>query len=378
MTRKYGTGSLYQRRSDGRWIGRLPDGRGGYEYTTGVERDEVRRRLDEMRKERDRRTSGTRPRGGERVRDLIARYQATVDPLRSRPKTLATNAMAARDHINPAIGSIRVAQLELDDVQRMVDRMIAAGRSPKTVRNTVSILRTILTHAMREGDLDRNVASLAILPEIRRERLPSLTTAQLTRFIEETRGHPLWPAWVLLATTGMRASEMLGLRWSDLGPADTTAAIDGTFRTVVRRDETGRPLGTAFVRQATKTPKSRRTVHLPRLAREAIAVQRAQATSVVVVFARESGAGPMNLAMVNRAFHDELRRLGLPVVRLHSLRHSAAVAMLDGAAGDIRAVSAALGHSKIGTTVDVYGQDADAARKRAASAMDRVMGRKAR
>lgn len=370
--RKYGQGSLYPRSSDGRWIARLPDGRGGYRYATGTDEDAVRRRLEEMRRERDRTTSATH-RGSERLRDVVTRYQATVDPLRSRPKTLRTNAMAARDHILPAMGSIRVRQLELHDVQRLVARMERQGLAPKTIRNTVSILRTILTHAMREGIVDRNVAALAVLPPDRRERLPSLTTDQLRDFIEDTRGEDLWPVWAMLASTGMRVSELLGLRWRDLGPDDATVAITGTFRTVVERDEQGRRTALAFARMPTKTPKSRRTIHLPRLAREAIAKQRTQATSAVVIFARRSGEGPMNTAMVNRAFHDALTRHGYPSVRLHSLRHSSAVAMLDGTAGDLRAVGAVLGHVKLDTTVSVYGAEADNARKRAAAAMDDVM-----
>ena len=372
MTRKYGHGALYRRASDGRWIARLPDGRGGYRYATGTDEDQVRRRLEEMRRERDRTTSAT-PRGGERLRDLVTRYQASVDPLRSRPKTLATNAMAARDHILPALGSIRVRQLELHDVQRMVDRMARQGLSPKTIRNTVSILRTILTHAMREGIVDRNVAALAVLPPVRRERLPSLTTDQLRTFLEVTREDDLWPVWAMLAATGMRASELLGLRWKDIAPGDVSVSIEGTYRTVVERDAEGRRTATVFVRMPTKTPRSRRVVHLPRLAREAIAAQRAQATSAIVVFARKNGQGPMNTAMVNRAFHDALTAHGLPSVRLHSLRHSAAVAMLDGTGGDLRAVGAVLGHASIATTVNQYAADADNARKRMAAAMDRVM-----
>ena len=65
MTRRqYGHGSLYQRGSDGRWIARLPDGRGGYRYLSGTDREDVRRRLEEARRERDR-TRSASPRGGQ-------------------------------------------------------------------------------------------------------------------------------------------------------------------------------------------------------------------------------------------------------------------------------------------------------------------------
>lgn len=119
--------------------------------------------------------------------------------------------------------------------------------------------------------------------------------------------------------------------------------------------------------------KSRRVLHVPALGREALRVQRAQATSAIVVFARADGGGPLNGSWLTRRFHDALTAHGLPSVRIHSLRHSAAVLMLDATGGDIRAVSAVLGHANIQTTVGIYGHEADEARRKAAAAVDGVL-----
>jgi integrase len=371
MARKYGTGSLYRRSDNGRWVGRLPDGRGGYRYFTGTDREDVRKRMDEARRARDRKTSST-PRGGERVRDLVVRYQRDVDPVRNRWKTVKNNAQVARDHIVPTLGSIRVTQLEPGDVQAMVNGMVARGLSVRTAGNAVATLSAMLRHAMREGVLERNVASLVVMPQATTERLPSLTTEQLRAFLAATKGESLWPVWAVLGTTGMRIGELLGLRWRDLGPGDATVTISGQFRTIVTAD------AIVFERQEPKTPKSRRTLHLPDLAREAIRVQRAQGRSIDVVFSRESGHGPMDRAWLSRRFHAALTAHGLPSVRLHSLRHSAIVAYLDATNGDIRAAQAIAGHQSVTTTLDTYGTEADAARKRGAEAFDRMMGREAK
>lgn len=104
---------------------------------------------------------------------------------------------------------------------------------------------------------------------------------------------------------------------------------------------------------------------------------RADARSAVLVFARRDGQ-PMDRSVVTKAFGSALTRHGFPSVRLHSLRHAAAVSMLDVMGGDIRAVSAVLGHASIVTTVSIYGQEADDARRRAAEAMDRAMERRAK
>lgn len=369
--RKYGHGTIFQRGDSGRWVGRLPDGRGGHRYVTGTDREDVRRRLEEARRERDRTTSATR--GGARLRDLVMAYQATVDPVRNRPKTVANNAQHARDHILPAMGNIRVRQLEPRDVQRMVDGIIARGLKPRTAGNVVHTLSAVLRWAMVNGDVDRNVASLVTIPQDRRERLPSLTTAQLAHFLEATREEPLWPVWALLGTTGLRKGELLGLRWKDIGPGDATITVSGQYRTVQERDEDGRRADLVFVREDTKTRTSRRLIHVPALGREALRVQRAQATSAIVVFARADGGGPLNGSWLTRRFHDALTAHGLPLVRIHSLRHSAAVLMLDATGGDIRAVSAVLGHSSVSITNDLYGAEADEARRKAAAAVDGVL-----
>jgi integrase len=368
MARKYGSGALYQRQSDGRWIGRLPDGRGGYRYVSRVDREETRRLLDEMRRERDRSlsASGTR-RGGERLRDLLDRYLGTIAPQRARARTLEGYRQIARDHIIPTIGSIRVAQLDASDAQRLVDTMTAAGHAPSTVRNAITLLSGALRQAMREGGTDRNVASLAVLPRQNRRALPSLTTEQVGAFIEATRGERFWPVWTLAANTGMRISEVLGLRWADV--TGTTVTVAGQWRRAGIVDGE-----MEWHREQPKTEQSRRTVHLPPLGVEALTVAKAAARSPLHVFARSDGA-PVDRSAVTKAFHKALMKHGYPSVRFHSLRHSAASGMLEATGGDLRAVSAVLGHASVNTTVAIYGKEADAARKRAAEAWGRALGK---
>lgn len=368
MGRRYGTGSLYQR-ADGRWIGRLADGRGGHLHVTGTDREDVRKRLDEARRSRDRTATRSTGRGGERVSELMTRYLDTIAPLRNRPKHVHTGKAAQRDHIDPVIGRIRVTQLEVSDVQRVVDRML--GRyAPQTIHNTVRYLSVALRQAQREGTVDRNVARLAVLPSRTRDRLPTLSTADVRRFLAATKGEPLWPVWVLAATTGMRIGEVVGLLWRDVtwdGPEPVAVTVTGQWRRVRIDDETIR-----WDRVEPKTPRSRRTLPLTPMAREALRVQRGRTRSVKTVFTNRFG-DPLDPSVAAATFHRTLLRLGFPDVRLHSLRHTAAVTLLDAMGGDIRAVSATLGHSTIGITVDTYGRDAEDARRRAAEAMARAM-----
>lgn len=368
MSKRYGQGSLFQRQSDGRWVGRITDSRGIPHHVTGTDRDTVRKRLADLRRQLVPTTSASR-RGGERVAEYLDRWLRDVATMRVRPGTVDAHASLIRNHLRPNLGRLRLRDLEPSDVQAMIATMLGQGRAPQTVHNAVRTLSVALGHAHRSGDVERNVARLVVLPSRPRETLPAMDVPELRAFLAATKEHPHWPIWALAFATGMRLGEVLGLRWQDVG--DGSVRVEGTYRRVREGDEI------VWVRQPPKTAKSRREVILPALGVEALRVQKSRATSAKVVFARTDGQ-PLDRSFVSRHFRAELKARGVRLVRFHSLRHSCAQIVLDELGGDIRAVSAMLGHSTIGTTVDIYGGHADAARKRAAEAMNKAWEKRGR
>jgi integrase len=172
----------------------------------------------------------------------------------------------------------------------------------------------------------------------------------------------------------MREGEVLGLRWSD---------VDLVRRTVtVRRSLARTRQGWALAEP--KTPRSRRTIPL---ASEAVAALRRQRTAqkaarvaagsawsndLDLVFTDAAGR-PHKGSNVTKDFAAALRRLALPHVRFHDLRHGAATLML--AAGlDLFTVSRHLGHSTIAITADTYGHLTSDRRRDAADAIEQAIG----
>jgi integrase len=95
--------------------------------------------------------------------------------------------------------------------------------------------------AVRWGLLKRNVAPLADPPTARaaaadrRERIRVWEAEQLATFLDHVHNEHLYALWFVLATTGRRREESLGLRWEDVDPAQTRlsarqalVSIDGT------------------------------------------------------------------------------------------------------------------------------------------------------
>ncbi len=365
MGAKHGQGRVFRRSSDGRWIGKVPDGTGGHRYVTATTEAEAKRRLTALRKAMGTSSSP----GGGRLLDHVERWFRDVAPGRYRGRTAATNEAQARLHILPMLGRFRLTEIRPSDVQRMLDAMSARGYAAQTVINVAHILSVVMRDAEADGIIPRNPVRLVRLPKRERPNLPSLSTPEVQRFLDATRGEPMWPAWALAFATGIRVGELCGLRWADWDREARTLTIDGQWQ---RMAEPGR---VRYVRRPGKTANSRRMLHLPALGTEALTVQLAQATSAVVMFATPQGH-PRHPTHVSRTFRESLAAHGFPHVRLHSLRHAAAVAMLDQSGGDVVAVSKVLGHSTLSITVDTYGQEADEARKRGATYMDLALTKK--
>ncbi len=179
------------------------------------------------------------------------------------------------------------------------------------------------------------------------------TAADLRRFLEGVRPDRLYAAYLLLATSGMRRGEALGLRWADLDLGDGRASIRQTVITVHHVVQFGTP----------KTAKGRRTVVLDAGTVAALREHRKRQNEERLqigagwrdhdlVFCRVDGT-PLHPERFSRSFDDRVRQLGLPKIRLHDLRHGWATMAL--AAGvHPKVVQERLGHANVSITLDVY------------------------
>ena len=258
----------------------------------------------------------------------------------------------------------------------------AEGLSPRTVRYIHTIVHRMFKDAVRWGRLVRNPADAADPPRAASAGIPEIVTwtaEQLGAFLHGMRDHRLYTAFLLLATTGMRRGEALGLRWSDLDLAGGRLAVRQTVIAVHHKVEFGTP----------KTAKGRRTVmldvvtvaalreHRKRQAAERLSIG-AGWIDLDLVFAAADGT-PLHPERFSRTFTEHVARLGLPAVPLHALRHGWATLAL--AAGvHPKVVQERLGHATIAITLDIYshatsGLHSDAAEQVAGLVFDRLASR---
>ena len=387
--RSAGEGSVY--RNGDRWAGALtwtdPDGTRHRRIVTGRTSDEARDKLDELRRELrlGTLTSGPTLTVGEYLAGWIER-----DRVRVRPSTWRGHESHVRVYLIPSIGRIPLARLSAADVERALSAFLVSGRperpakrtrgrqnaagiSPQSVRHIRTTLRRALADAVRDGLTGRNAAADSRPPYLPHRPIAYLSARDLTKLLDGTADDAFGPIYALAATTGLRLGELLGLAWGDV--------TDGTL--TVRR-ALARGYGNAWQLAEPKSARSRRTIPLPARARLAIETQRTRqrfarnAAGTAwqdrdgLVFTDAIGR-PLDPSRVSREFSKARDRLGIPRVRFHDLRHSAATTLL--AAGvPLAVISEWLGHSGIAITASAYAAVVPELLTDAADAMDRALG----
>lgn len=248
--------------------------------------------------------------------------------------------------------SVRVRDLDRAAVQRFVDWLTTRpgrkGRlSDRSVANALTPLRLTLDAAVAQGLLETNPASAVVLPRRRRgrawemEERRFLTREELARLLEEI---PLkWrPLFDLLAATGLRISEAIGLRWSDL-VLDPPAP-----RLRVSR---------AIVKGVSAAPKSRhgaRLVPLPADLAATLRRHRPEVTDDVPVFPGRDGGPADPGSLRRRVLAPAAKRADLQGVGLHTLRHTCASLFIESGLNVLR-LQRWMGHHSPAFTLEVYG-----------------------
>jgi len=351
--RSHGEGTLY-RRADGRWCAQLavvlPDGRLVRRTVYGKSQREAREKLDQLRAQL---AGGTLPVS---ARATVGAFcQAWLDANRSRlrPKTVRSYEQLIRLYIVPHFARAKLERLTPTDVERWLGKLEASGLAPRTVQRARTVFGRILRDAERDGLVARNPVRLARPVSVPPPTVTPWSADEARRFLAAADPHWLAPLYQLLLATGLRIGEALGLSWEDVDLEDRSLTVRFQLQRV----------GGQWLRLPPKSKQSRRTLPLADLAVEALARQRArqaewrQSPGWVgnpwsLVFTTTVGT-PLDQRNVHRTFVQLATRAGVPVVRLHDLRHAAATLLLESGV-DLKVVSALLGHSQLSVTADYY------------------------
>jgi integrase len=300
----------------------------------------------------------------EPARATTASYLAEwLDGMRARlrPSTWESYRMNIQRHITPHLGDVPLQNLTADAINSTYGQLHEKGRvdgkgglSPRSIRYVHVILHHALRDAVRRNRVPRNVADLADPPRSApgHEKIRVWDLEQAQAFLAHVAEDRYVAAWVLALTTGMRRGELLGLRWSDVDLELARISVQQTLTAVHGKLATSSP----------KTPRSRRAMALDPSTSTALQLHRHRQLEEQLalgirpehnlVFTREDGS-PVHPDRFSKWFDAHARAAGLPRIRFHDVRHTAATLMLaEGTHAKI--VSERLGHASIAITLDTY------------------------
>jgi len=313
---------------------------------------------------------------GEFLDAWLASKEGTI-----RPSTLSRYAELCRNHLKPALGTLRTARLTPVDIRNFLAGLTPVRDTPSgattgpsvlassTRRQIYTILKQAYAQGVRDEILDRNPLVLVKAPRLE-QRAPTmfqpdevgllLTAAEAgVRSARigsaTTTAHQLWVFLLAAALTGAREGEILALRWSDI-VNDPDRPYMLISRTISRA--TGKPLGF----NPPKTLAGLRHIPLEPLLRDALADLRNPGQTIAVpegvgndglVFTTATGK-PLGVHNVIKSFKQLLGIAGLArTLRIHDLRHTAGSTMLASGV-PLTTVSKILGHANAAITARIY------------------------
>lgn len=280
--------------------------------------------------------------------------------------TYAGYKQIARAHIESRIGNVVLTELTPSQVQRWIGELSASGLHPSTVHSCRLVLNGACREAVVLGVLANNPVTPTRSPKRKRVNIVTWDSDHVAAVMRQAAPSVMMHAYYAVAlTTGMRPGEIRALKWEDV---DMEERVIHCLRTMTRDENNATIIG-----EVTKTKRAR-TIALPASTIKALQSLKADQNkrrlaaerwnNIDIIFDRGDG-NPMYQKTVARLHNAICELAGVPTVRLHDLRHTAATLMLRNGV-NLKIVSEILGHASIATTADIYGH-VDIAMQRSAT-----------
>lgn len=374
MTRKANGESSIHQDAAGRWhgyvwLGLKDHGQPDRRHVSAAKRSEVVAKVRTLEAKRD---AGLADAGGKAptVQAWLEHWLDNIASNRVRPRTLESYRANVNRQLVPTLGHHRLDRLQPEHLEAAYRSLLDRGLSPTTVLRAHRVLSRALKVAMQRGRISRNVATLVDPPPVKRAEIAKpLTLHEAKQVLAVAADQRNAARWTVALALGLRQSEALALRWSDLDLETGTLSVRRSLHRVA---------GGGLVYEEPKSARSRRTLALPEQLvnalirhREAQLDEREIAGSVWeehdLVFAQPNGR-PIDRHADWKGWRDLLNSAGVRSVRLHDARHTAATLLLS-AGIHPRVVMELLGHSQMRTTTDTYSHVMPALAREAADTM---------
>lgn len=262
-------------------------------------------------------------------------------------------------HIIPAFGATLLCNLSRMQIEALLSNLRQKGHAVATMRGVRATLSTVLQTAVERGYLEKNaVHGIRIRETGAKPERRFYTPAQVRQLIQELT-EPCRTVVLLAVLTGMRIGEILALRWGRVNLLRGTIEVAESYSD----GEFGSP----------KTRSSSRVIPVSEYLRGILETHGGDPNSRTpqdLVFKTRTGAPLSSKNLYNRVLAPACDRIKQPRVSWHSFRHTHATLLAE-TGESIKTAQALLGHSDLGTTLNIYAHAIPDSQRRA---VERVAG----
>jgi integrase len=315
------------------------------------------------------------------VKEYLTKWLENYGEHNLAPSTLESYKNIINNHLIPVLGAIPLQKLLPAHLQDYYSQALKGGRiddkkklgralSPTTVLYHHRVIREALNHAMKSGILNRNVADMVKPPRKAKKEIQVLPEGDIGKLLDLFKGGYLYLPVYLALMTGMRAGEILAIRWADVDLKKGVININQSLR----QRKVGQP---EF--QQPKTVGSRRTVEISPLVVKTL--KKHFTEQQVDKFAFKDNYAKYNLVcclqngepihpgtLASRYY--KITQAANIKINFHALRHSHATFLLKENISP-KIVAERLGHSTTRLTMDTYSHVMPGMQKEAAKKLEK-------
>lgn len=302
--------------------------------------------------------------------DEVFEHWAPVKSKQVKVSTMSAYNLIYMHYLRPRWGNVDVSAIKRRDIIDFAYKKIDTGLSLKSVKDIMVTLKLILRFA--EDELEQQIMALGwrmpwpsknltckkVLPRLNRQECRCLQDYLLKNPSPQNLG------LLLTLFTGMRIGEVCALRWEDIDIQGRTVFVNKTVERIydVFRGEGERR--TEIIFNTPKCGDSLRKIPIsPVIMPMVKAFSKVSRPDYYVITCSERLCEPRTY---RNYFAHLQRKLGIRAIKFHGLRHTFATTLIENKV-DVKTVSMLLGHSDIGTTLNIYCHPSEEARSAAIS-----------
>ncbi|WHH58440.1 site-specific integrase [Petroclostridium sp. X23] len=349
-----GEGSIYQRKSDGKWCGQITigfDENGKQKIRTlyANDREELIKKFD-MERSRLHMGYNIEPSMltvGKWVDIWLTQYKKNS----IKPATYDGYYNTIKNYIKPYFGSTRLSMLKTDSIQQVYNKMKDKELDTASIKKVHTVLNQAFNQAIRNGIVYINPVTAAAVPKQKKNKVRILSKQEQKKFTEacDKINNVYTELLSFLLETGLRIGEALALIKDNVSLEDEEITIANTAHRIRNYEGTG--LKTKINIGDVKTDSGYRKVPLTSKAYN-ILEHRLEVTKSEFVFCANNGS-ILQERNVRRTIDRIKKDTKLKDMTAHTLRHTFATRMLE-AGLPLKVASEILGHKSIQITADIY------------------------